>query len=136
MSRKVLDSNISDADVDTIMNEIIAQNPQLNAQIEKVHNENNAFLCKVLRLYPFEDKAYVKILNTGKGVFCRLSHEILGDGMSIDYLAMSGIARDTEQRGATLVTIHDDGEWDIEQVPFGNNSFTFFDDFKRMGQKE
>jgi len=86
MSRKVLDSNISDADVDTIMNEIIAQNPQLNAQIEKVHNENNAFLCKVLRLYPFEDKAYVKILNTGKGVFCRLSHEILGDGMSIDYL--------------------------------------------------
>ena len=53
-------------------------------------------------------------------------------GMSIDYLAMSGIARDTEQRGATLITIHDDGEWDIEQVPFGNKSFTFFDDFKRM----
>ena len=56
--------------------------------------------------------------------------------MSIDYLAMSGIARDIEQRGATLITIHDDGTSDVEQVPFGNRSFTFFDDFKRMGQKQ
>ena len=40
-------------------------------------------------------------------------------GMSIDYLAMPGIARDTKQRGATLITIHDDSSTDIEQVPLG-----------------
>lgn len=40
-------------------------------------------------------------------------------GMSIDYLAMPGIARDIKQRGATLITIHDDGSTDIEQVPLG-----------------
>ncbi|MBR6476327.1 MAG: metallophosphoesterase family protein, partial [Lachnospiraceae bacterium] len=34
-------------------------------------------------------------------------------GMSIDYLAMPGIARDTKQRGATLITVHDDGSEDI-----------------------
>ena len=38
-------------------------------------------------------------------------------GMSIDYLAMPGIARDTNQRGGTLITIHDDGSTDIKQVP-------------------
>ena len=86
MSRKVLDSNIGENDVDIIMNNIIAQNPQLNAQIEQVRNENNIFLCRVLRIYSYEDKAYVKILNTNTNVFCRLSHEIIGSGMSIDYL--------------------------------------------------
>lgn len=86
MSRKVLDSNIGENDVDIIMNNIIAQNPQLNAQIEQVRNENNIFLCRVLRIYSYEDKAYVKIINTNTNVFCRLSHEIIGSGMSIDYL--------------------------------------------------
>lgn len=86
MSRKVLDSNVSDADVDAIMNSIIAQNPQLNAQIEEVRNESSIFLCKVLRIYPYEDKAYVKVLDSQKNIFCRLSHEILGGDMSIDYL--------------------------------------------------
>ena len=38
-------------------------------------------------------------------------------GMSIDYLAMPGIARDTKQRGATLITSHKDSSIDIEQVP-------------------
>ena len=38
-------------------------------------------------------------------------------GMSIDYLAMPGIARDTKQRGATLITVHDDSKVDIRQVP-------------------
>ena len=40
-------------------------------------------------------------------------------GMSIDYLAMPGIARDTKQRGATLITVHNDSSTDIEQVPLG-----------------
>ena len=38
-------------------------------------------------------------------------------GMSIDYLVMPGIARDTRQRGGTLITLHPDSGYDIEQVP-------------------
>ena len=34
-------------------------------------------------------------------------------GYSIDYLAMPGIENDTEQRGATLITIEKDGAFDI-----------------------
>lgn len=38
-------------------------------------------------------------------------------GMSIDYLAMPGISRETKQRGAELITIHADSTWDLEQIP-------------------
>ncbi|MBQ8921959.1 MAG: metallophosphoesterase [Oscillospiraceae bacterium] len=38
-------------------------------------------------------------------------------GMSIDYLAMPGIAKETKQRGAELITIHSDSTWDLEQIP-------------------
>lgn len=38
-------------------------------------------------------------------------------GMSIDYLAMPGISKDTKQRGATLITLHEDSTYDIKQVP-------------------
>lgn len=38
-------------------------------------------------------------------------------GMSIDYLAMPGIERETKQRGAELITIHSDSSWDAEQIP-------------------
>ena len=38
-------------------------------------------------------------------------------GMSIDYLAMPGIAKETKQRGAELITIHNDSTWDLEQIP-------------------
>ena len=38
-------------------------------------------------------------------------------GMSIDYLAMPGIKYDVDQRGGTLITIHKDSSFDIEQVP-------------------
>ena len=73
--RKIMDSHISDADVESVMNSIVAQNPQLNSQIEQVRNENNALLCEVLRIYSYDDKAYVRILDSNKKVFCRLSHE-------------------------------------------------------------
>ena len=86
MSRKVLDSNVGESDVDAIMNSIVAQNPQLNAQIEQVRNESNVFLCEVLRIYPYEDRAFVRILNNNKKIYCRLSHEILSNGMCVDYL--------------------------------------------------
>lgn len=93
MSRKVLDSSIGmDNEVESVMNSIVAQNPQLNSQIETVHNETHSYLCKVLRIYPFEDKAYVEILNTNDKVFCRLSHEVMSSDMSIDYLP-SGVGK-------------------------------------------
>lgn len=38
-------------------------------------------------------------------------------GMSIDYLAMPGIADQTEQRGGTIITLHPGGDYGIEQVP-------------------
>lgn len=38
-------------------------------------------------------------------------------GMSIDYLAMPGIAKETKQRGAELITIHSDSTWELEQIP-------------------
>ena len=38
-------------------------------------------------------------------------------GMSIDYLAMPGIEKDTAQRGGELITIHRDGSWDLQQIP-------------------
>lgn len=37
-------------------------------------------------------------------------------GMSIDYLAMPGIDRSTEQRGAELITVHGDSSFDIGQI--------------------
>ena len=38
-------------------------------------------------------------------------------GMSIDYLAMPGIERHFKQRGAELLTVHNDSTWDLEQIP-------------------
>jgi len=38
-------------------------------------------------------------------------------GMSIDYLAMPGIEKETKQRGAELITIHADSTWESEQIP-------------------
>ena len=67
-------------------------------------------------------------LKSTKGMFCGHDHynnmslEYKGIrltyGMSIDYLAMPGIARDTKQRGATLITVHKDSTIDIEQIPY------------------
>ena len=38
-------------------------------------------------------------------------------GMSIDYLVMPGIEKDTEQRGGELITVHSNGSWDLRQIP-------------------
>ena len=38
-------------------------------------------------------------------------------GMSIDYLVMPGIARETKQRGGTLITCHADSSYEIAQIP-------------------
>ena len=66
-------------------------------------------------------------LGSTRGFFCGHDHynnmslEYRGIrltyGMSIDYLAMPGIARDTAQRGATLIVLDDSGGMDVTQVP-------------------
>lgn len=96
MSRRVLDGNYGDTSAEELLDYIVAQNPQLNAEIKKVHDESNVFLCKILRIYPYEDKALVKILDTGKNIFCRLSHEIMGREISIDYLPNGKKSTDTK----------------------------------------
>ncbi|MDE6232130.1 MAG: hypothetical protein K2M60_02105, partial [Lachnospiraceae bacterium] len=63
-------------------------------------------------------------LGSTKAMFCghdhynNLSVEYKGIrltyGYSIDYLAMPGIEDDTEQRGATLITIDRNGDYVIE----------------------
>ena len=66
-------------------------------------------------------------LQSSKAFFCGHDHYnnisleykgiLLTYGMSIDYLAMPGIARKSKQRGATLITSHKDSSIDIEQIP-------------------
>ena len=80
--------------------------------------------------YPSSMFDVAKELGSTTGFFCGHDHynnssfEYQGIrltyGMSIDYLAMPGIARDTKQRGATLIIIHDDGSTDIRQVPLSS----------------
>lgn len=69
-------------------------------------------------------------LGSTKAMFCghdhynNLSVEYRGIrltyGMSIDYLAMPGIEQDTAQRGGTVITLHPDSDFDIEQIPLVN----------------
>ena len=91
-------------------------------------SNDESFMDKVCcSEYPSSMFDTAKELGSTKGFFCGHDHYNnmsleyegirLTYGMSIDYLAMPGIARDTKQRGATLITVHDDSEIDISQVP-------------------
>lgn len=65
-------------------------------------------------------------LGSTRAMFCGHDHyntismEYMGIrlsyGMSIDYLAMPGIGRRTEQRGAELIYLHPDAGFEIEQI--------------------
>lgn len=67
------------------------------------------------------------LLGSTKAMFCGHDHynnmslEYEGSrltyGMSIDYLAMPGIAKSEKQRGATLITIDKDASYKIAQIP-------------------
>lgn len=67
-------------------------------------------------------------LGSTQGIFCGHDHYNtislayqgirLTYGMSIDYLAMPGIAHRTAQRGATLISVLPDGSMTIEPVPY------------------
>ncbi|ORX42620.1 Metallo-dependent phosphatase [Piromyces finnis] len=77
--------------------------------------------------YPSKLFDVAKELNSTKGFFCGHDHynnmslEYQGIrltyGMSIDYLVEPGIARDTKQRGATLIISYKNSTIDIKQVP-------------------
>ena len=66
-------------------------------------------------------------LGSTKGMFCGHDHYNnisltyegirLTYGMSIDYLAMPGIANRHAQRGGTLITVHPDSSFDVTQLP-------------------
>lgn len=77
--------------------------------------------------YPSKFFSVAKELGSTHATFCGHDHynnmSLLYDGirltygMSIDYLVMPGIARDTKQRGGTLIICHADSSYEITQVP-------------------
>ena len=91
--------------------------------------ENNERMIDKICCSDYPSKLFDRMCELGstKAVFCGHDHynnmslEYKGIrltyGMSIDYLAMPGIEDDTEQRGAELVTLHEDGTWELEQIP-------------------
>jgi predicted MPP superfamily phosphohydrolase len=95
-------------------------------EVDYYFGENND---EVMDVSEYESKLFDTAVKLGstKAMFCGHDHynntsiEYQGIrltyGMSIDYLAMPGIARDTKQRGATLITTHKDSSFDIEQIP-------------------
>lgn len=95
-------------------------------EVEYFFGENNDETMDVSE-YPSKLFDTAVELGSTKAMFCGHDHynntsiEYQGIrltyGMSIDYLAMPGIARDTKQRGATLITTHKDSSFDIEQIP-------------------
>ena len=90
-------------------------------------NEEKMFDKVCCSDYPSKFFDVCKELGSTRAMFCGHDHYNnislsyqgirLTYGMSIDYLVMPGIARDTKQRGGTLITLHPDSEFEIEQVP-------------------
>ena len=90
-------------------------------------NEEKLFDKICCSEYPSRMFDAAKELGSTKAFFCGHDHynnmslEYQGIrltyGMSIDYFVSPGIARDTRQRGATLITCHPDSAWEIEQIP-------------------
>lgn len=76
--------------------------------------------------YPSKLFDVAKQLGSTKAMFCghdhynNLSVEYQGIrltyGMSIDYLVMTGIENEVEQRGGTLITLNQDSTYDIEPI--------------------
>lgn len=89
----------------------------------KIGEANEAICCSQYSSKLFDTMVD---LNSTKGVFVGHDHynnislEYKGIrltyGMSIDYLAMPGIENKTEQRGGTLITLHNDSSFDIKQI--------------------
>ncbi len=92
--------------------------------------ENNEKLFDKVCASEYPSKMFEEALNLGstKAFFCGHDHynnmslEYKGIrltyGMSIDYLAMPGISKEEEQRGATLIQIKQDSSYEISQIPY------------------
>ena len=102
-----------------------AQDASVQYFYGKVGEKDDAICCSDYPSRLFQ--AAVELKST-QGIFCGRDHyntismEYQGIrltyGMSIDYLAMPGIARQTEQRGATLISVLPDGSMEIESIPY------------------
>ena len=86
MPKGVLDSTSTSSDFYTIFDNLVATNPQFNNTITEVRNETNLFLVRVLRFYPYRDKAYVEELGTKERYYCHLTHEMLAYEVSINLM--------------------------------------------------
>lgn len=91
----------------SLFDNVIASNPQLHRIINDVRNESNIFLCKIIRIYPYSDKAYVKVLNTGKSVWCRITHDILDSNMGL-VGANRGSVKTGNETNATYIEPYDE----------------------------
>lgn len=98
-------------------------------EVKYFFGENNEKMIDKVCCSDYPSSLFDRMCELGstKAVFCGHDHynnmslEYKGIrltyGMSIDYLAMPGIEDDTEQRGAELITLHEDGTWELEQIP-------------------
>ena len=97
-------------------------------QVKYFFGENGETMIDKVCCSDYPSKLFntAKELGSTKAMFCghdhynNLSVEYEGIrltyGLSIDYLAMPGIDKDTRQRGGTLITLHEDSTYDIEQI--------------------
>lgn len=98
-------------------------------EVEYHFGANHEKMMKLICCSKYPSSFFDKMVELGSttGTFCGHDHYNnisltykgvrLTYGMSIDYLAMPGIWRDTEQRGAELITLHPDSTWDVVQIP-------------------
>lgn len=100
-----------------------------SSEVTYFFGENNEKMLDKICCSEHPSKLFerMKELGSTNAVFCGHDHYNnmsleyegirLTYGMSIDYLAMPGIEDDTDQRGAELITLHEDGTWELEQFP-------------------
>ena len=91
--------------------------------------ENRESFMHMFSCSTYDSAIFDKMVELGSttGAFCGHDHYNnasityrgirLTYGMSIDYLAMPGIAKEEKQRGGELITLHADSSWDVEQIP-------------------
>lgn len=91
----------------SLFNNIVASNTQLHDVITEYTNESNLFLCKIIRFYPYTDKAYVELLSDGSKIMCRLTHDVLDSEISIRSMNR-GTVKTGKKTNATYIEPHDD----------------------------
>lgn len=94
MARTIYNTTTTSNEFDTLFDDRISRNPQLNKQIEDVKNDTKLYLGKILRFYNVRDLALVRNLNTGVEEVCVVSHEILSSEVSLDYMCNGGAGYD------------------------------------------